>query len=286
MTDLETCAATAGAPDAVPIWHLAIAYDGTRYHGWQIQPEVPTVQGELQKRLRILFRDDALQTAGTSRTDAGVHALDQHVSFVPGQACTPCLADIRHTLNRWLPPDIRVLSVDLRSPQFHARHSAVAKAYTYAVHVGDLCSPFDVRCVWHCRYPLELDALRAAAARLAGTHDFAAFGANSGRDDEQTVKTLHRVEIVERPPYLYLVVVGDSFLYKMVRSLAGYLVGVAGRKPDWKPAELDALLAGGPRPSEVATAPPQGLFLAKVFFQPDEWVGYAPVLPPHHAIFA
>jgi len=261
-----------------------VVYDGTRYHGWQIQPEVPTVQGYLQKRLRILFHDEGLTTAGTSRTDAGVHALNQHVSFVPGGERALDPADVHRILNRWLPGDIRVLSVDVRAPPFHARHSARAKAYTYAVHTGGLCSPFDGPYVWTCGGALSVGAMREAAARFVGTQDMAAFAANAGRADEPTVKTLYRVEVIERPPCLFVVVVGDSFLYKMVRSMVGYLVLVAGRRPGWRITELDAILAGRTRPSEIVTAPAQGLFLAKVFFAAGEWAGYVPALPPHRAL--
>ncbi|MCF7853989.1 MAG: tRNA pseudouridine(38-40) synthase TruA, partial [Candidatus Pacebacteria bacterium] len=120
-------------PPAHDNWHLTLEYNGTAYHGWQIQPHHPTIQRELQSRMRLLFQDPELCIAGTSRTDAGVHALDQHVSFTTTRQTGLDVESLRTKLNRWLPADIHVTTITREPPGFHARHSALAKAYTYVI---------------------------------------------------------------------------------------------------------------------------------------------------------
>jgi len=267
------------------VWHGTISYDGTGYHGWQIQPGVRTVQGEITSRLRRLFNDDSLRIGGTSRTDAGVHALDQHFSFPdlhPGRFEEERL---RFQLRRWLPSSICLVDLRLEEPGFHARHSACGKAYTYAVSRGEASSPFETPFVWHCTHPLNLVAMREAASALVGTHDFTSLSANSKQKVDMPVKTIHRLEVIEDDggDRLFFNVVGTSFLYKMVRSIVGYLILNAGRDPAWRAGKLEAMLADRRRDPDVQTAPPQGLFLGKVFYSDAAWPDYTPVLPPHHA---
>ena len=275
---------SAGPPSGEPTpVHLTVAYNGTRYRGWQIQPLTKTVQGELQGRLQRILRCPDLRLAGTSRTDAGVHALDQHASFFEFLPPSFDPQDLRATLNRWLPPDIRVLRADRTTPDFHARHSAKAKAYTYVVNTAPDASPFETGFLWHCTYPLDIGRMRAAAGLMVGTHEMAVFGVNPRNGSEpETVKTIHAVQIISRPPYLFFSIIGNSFLYKMVRSMAGYLVMEAGRKASWTPDHLTGLLTpGAERPPDLQTAPPQGLFLGRVFFEDNAWSQYTPCLPPY-----
>ena len=213
------------------IWHLTIAYNGANYAGWQIQSVERTVQGEIQRRLCRLFRDDELTVAGTSRTDAGVHALDQHLSFIPANNAGMVPERLREIMNRWLPADIRVRDASIEHGDFHARYSSTAKAYVYAVHNGSCCSPFAAPFMWDMGYELDIGRMRAAAAHLVGTHDFAALSAKPKREVPSTIRTIHRLEVIHEPPHFYFIVIGDSFLYKMVRTLAGYLVLEAGRNP-------------------------------------------------------
>jgi len=264
----------------LPTWHGTVAYDGTNYAGWQIQPDAPTIQGELQKRLRLLFRDTQLRVNGTSRTDAGVHALDQHFSFVAAPAPELTPDRLGTTLNRWLPPQIRVRNIQLAHDGFHARHAACAKAYTYAIHEGRDCSPFHARWIWQYRAQLDVDRMRLAASALTGEHDFRNFATNSKTEVSTTVKTLHRLDVIRQPPYIFVNALGNAFLYRMVRALTGYLVLEAGGRADWSPDHVAGVLTSDARPACVQTAPPQGLFLAKVFFGPDEWQTYEPLLPP------
>lgn len=265
--------------NALPVWHGTVAYDGTIYHGWQIQTEATTVQGEITSRLRRLFAIDDLRIAGTSRTDSGVHALDQHFSFpdlAPGRFTAERLAFL---LRRWLPEQILLKELRLEAPEFHARHSACGKAYTYVVCCRPRVSPFQIPYVWHVDRELNLDSIRSAAEILVGTHDFSSLAA-AREEAENPVRTIHRLEIVADGPYLYFNVVGNSFLYKMVRSIAGYLVLNVGRDARWTPQATVGMLAAAQRNAQVQTAPPQGLFLAKVFFDAEAWRSYTPILPP------
>ncbi len=259
-------------------WHLTLAYNGTAFHGWQIQSNQRTVQGELQKRLRLFFHDPELRLAATSRTDAGVHALDQHISFA---AIPPADMDadrIKYSLNRWLPADMQITSLEEADPEFHARYSANGKAYTYVVHTGQKCSPFFTNLVWHYSPSLDLDTIRKAADILVGEHDFASFAVNPKREIESTVRTLHRLEITREGDIVYFNVIGNSFLYKMVRSLVGYLIHWGSGHPTL--ADPETVLAARDRCTAAESAPPQGLFLAQVFLQPQAWQCYRPLLPP------
>ncbi len=279
----EGATAATGAPAAELLspavnWHLTIAYQGTAWHGWQIQPECPTVQGELESRLRRIFADDSIRTAGTSRTDAGVHALDQHVTFTTAAPAALSAADLKYRLNRWLPASIRVLNAEFAAPDFHARHSAKAKAYTYTVALSHEYSPFIAPFVWQYGRDVDLPGIRSALQELCGTHDFASFAANPHREIDSTVRTIHRFEVCQTGGLLFFNVIGDSFLYKMVRTLVGYAVLHAGTAAGGGKAAARDILAARQRSADVQTAPAEGL--AKVFFAENEWQTYQPLQPP------
>lgn len=259
-------------------WHLRVAYDGTGFHGWQIQPGQRTVQEELQNRLRRIFRAPELKVTGSSRTDAGVHALDQQVSFA---APTPADLDgdrLRRLLNRWLPADIRVTRASPAAAGFSARYANCGKAYTYCLFQGEKVSPLFARFVWPLPRPLDLVAAAAAAARLEGRHDFASFGVNPKRDLESTVCHLQRVQVIPLGDLVCVSVVGDRFLYKMVRGLVGYLVHIGHGHA--APDEVPRVLAARDRCAAAQSAPAAGLFLARVFFDEEERRIYTPRLPP------
>ena len=258
-------------------WHLQLAYDGTAYSGWQIQPNNRTVQGEILKRLRLMFQAPELKLQGCSRTDAGVHALDQHANFLlatPPEVTTEWL---KYKLNRWLPDDIIILDVKNEPLEFNARYDNFGKAYTYCISPGVKPHPLRAHYVWKTPKPLDVNAMRQAAAILQGEHDFASFSANSGVEMESTVRKLWRLEVIEKGGLLYINAVGESFLYKMVRGLTGYLVHVgAGHAA---PEDAQRVLDAKDRTQAADSAPAQGLFLAKVFWQENEWREYAPILP-------
>lgn len=200
--------------------------------------------------------------AGASRTDAGVHALGQAAS-VTSHATQP--ADvIRRAMNAVLPQDVRVLEVREMPRGFHARYHAKRKAYRYRIDASAVQLPFDRRYAWHLPYAYDLDAMRDAAARFVGTHDFASLQ-GSGSAVRGTIRTLTRVDVVEEAPgRLTIEVEGDGFLRYMVRSLVGTIVDVGhGRRPAHG---IDALIAARDRAAAGRRAPAHGLFLVKVSF--------------------
>lgn len=237
---------------------LTLAYDGTRFVGWQRQASGESIQGLLESALSRL-EGGAVAAHGAGRTDAGVHAEGQvasaRVTFAH-EAPT-----VLRALNAQLPPEIRVLAVEDAPAGFHARFSAQRKSYRYQIANSPVMSPFVRAFAWHVPEPLDRDAMQAGAGALLGSHDFSAFQ-STGSDAATTVRTLTRSELVDRGGLLAYEVEGDGFLRHMVRAIVGTLVEV-GR--GWRaPGDLEALLAGGARGQAGATAPAQGLVLVKV----------------------
>lgn len=237
---------------------LTLAYDGTRFVGWQRQAEGESVQGVLEDAL-ARFEGAPVTVHGAGRTDAGVHALGQvasaHVTF------THDTITIMRALNAQLPPDLRVVSVDEVAPDFHARFSAKSKTYRYQIRNAPLASPFERYWVWHVPEPLALEPMNRAAAMLVGTHDFAAFR-SVGSDVGSTVRTIFASQWRGESGLLTYEVSGDGFLRHMVRAIVGTLVQV-GR--GWRtPDDVSRLIDGGTRAEAGATAPAPGLFLAHV----------------------
>jgi tRNA pseudouridine38-40 synthase len=179
----------------MPHWKLILAYDGTPYNGWQIQPNLPTVQGTLAHAIHHVTGETVLPQ-GSGRTDAGVHALAQVATF---SLTVPIPSDnLRRALNRALPPSIRVLSVEAVPEDFHARHNALRKTYEYRILPGDpICPPMLAPYVWVCRYSLDLAVLQQAAAHVLGTHDFTSFAAN---DPDQTTRNAANQRPLEDTP--------------------------------------------------------------------------------------
>lgn len=241
-------------------WKCTCAYDGTHFEGWQSQVGGQAVQDVLEKRLAEIFKAD-VRVHGSGRTDAGVHAREQVFHFD---------AEWRHGAEKLLaafrvglPPAIQVRTARAVTKAFHARFSAKGKRYDYFVHLGD-ADPFTRPYCWAVFRELDVDAMRGAAAALCGRHDFRAFTALNGPEKEDTVRELRRLEVVKRGRRVQIVAEANGFLYKMVRSLAGTLVAVGeGRL---SAAEVGKILSERKRTPAVQTAPPQGLFLTKVFY--------------------
>jgi tRNA pseudouridine38-40 synthase len=247
---------------------LTLAYDGTRLVGWQRQAEGESVQGLLEDAL-ARFEGRSVTVHGAGRTDAGVHALGQVASVEV--TFTHDATTLARALNAQLPEHVRVLSVDEAASGFHARFSARAKSYRYCIRNGAVASPFERAFAWHVPQPLDVEAMRQAAARLLGRHDFSAFR-SIGTEVPDSVRTLHQSALVETHgavPWLgdagallTYEVSGDGFLRHMVRAIVGTLVEV-GR--GWRdPGGMDALLQAKNRANAGATAPPHGLFLVRV----------------------
>jgi tRNA pseudouridine38-40 synthase len=252
---------TARQTPAVPRWRCTCAYDGGDFSGWQSQPGGKAVQDGIERRLQAIF-GRAVRIHGSGRTDAGVHALGQvfHFDAIWPHGAAKLLAALRSGL----PPTIQVRSARMVPAGFHARFSARGKVYFYQLHQGGPADPFLHPFCWSIHQPLDVAAMRAAARRLAGRHDFRAFSAFNGAEQRDTTRHLRRLEITGRGSRLRITAEADGFLYRMVRSLVGALVAVGQGK--LTPAQVETILRSAHRTHEVQTAPPQGLFLARVLY--------------------
>ena len=240
-------------------YRMTLAYDGTAYAGWQIQPRAPTIQQAVEEALETICGERP-RVHGSGRTDQGVHARGQ-VAHFDLSAPRPA-AELRRALNGVLPADVRVLNLARAAADFHARRSARSKTYRYFIWNGDVLPPHLRLYRAHVRNRLDVAAMQAAAARLRGRRDYAAFTANPNRVVESTVRAVTRLDVTRRGHEVTLTAEGEGFLYKMVRSFAGFLIRVGeGAVPA---GEADRILASRTRTARVPTAPPQGLFLWRV----------------------
>jgi tRNA pseudouridine38-40 synthase len=243
---------------------LVLAYDGADFSGWQVQPEAATVQGTLASAIGRITGEKALPQA-SGRTDAGVHALAQVVTFttespMPTQNFITALNDV-------LPPSVRVLEATEAAADFHARHAAQAKTYRYRIYRGAICSPFLARYVWHFPYPLDEKAMADAAGLVVGEHDFTSFAAvdpERGRDAEP-LSNMRRIffSAWERVGEEFVYTVrGSGFLHHMVRNLVGTFILVG--KKTLKREDISRILETRNRSAAGATAPASGLYLVNV----------------------
>ena len=244
---------------------LTIAYDGTDFHGWQIQKNKPTVQGEIVSVLRRLTQEDT-QLLGAGRTDAGVHALGQVGSFRTQSAHSAL--EFHRAMNALLPPTIRIVAVEELGPDFNARWSAKGKIYRYRIYRGKVVPPMLWRYVLHYPFPLDEDAMRDAAGRFVGMHDFTSFAASTGSEDDDKERNMQReifsteLKRTEDGEELWFTVHGRSFLRYMVRKMVGTLLEVGRGK--LTPADIDKLYELKDRSKSGPTVPPQGLFMVTV----------------------
>ena len=243
---------------------LIIAYDGTAYEGWQVQKIGTGVQEKVEAALARLFRSHP-RLHSSSRTDTGVHALGMVAHFeVPPGECPMTPRKLVLAINAWLPEDVRVVSAQRAPAGFHARFSASGKQYRYYIWNHPAMNPLLRHRAWHVPRPLNLAAMRAAAALFVGRHDFQSFAANPGYRVASTVRTLSRCAVVKKGPLLTLIIEGDGFLYKMCRGLAGTLVQAGlGR---FTAAEIAEMLNQRDRRVAGMTAPAHGLVLEKVYY--------------------
>jgi len=244
---------------------LTIAYDGTDFHGWQIQAEKPTIQGEIVNVLRRLTQEH-VYLHGAGRTDAGVHALGQVGSFRTQSALSA--EEFQRALNALLPQTIRIVGSEEVGPDFDARWSARGKIYRYRIYRGKVVPPMIWRYVLHYPFPLDEETMRDAAARFAGTHDFASFAASTGSEEDDKERSTEReifsTELVRTADdeELVFTVRGRSFLRYMVRKMVGTLLDVGrGRL---KPEDIDRLFELRDRSKSGPTVPPQGLVMVEV----------------------
>ena len=238
---------------------LRIAYDGTDFHGWQVQPGLATIQGELERILTDL-EGSPVTVHGSGRTDAGVHALGQ-IAAITLRNPIP-VDNLRRAINRLLPESIRILAVDEVPLSFHPRFDARAKTYLYRIYRDEICSPFDRRYVHHHPYPLDEPRMIAAARRFEGEHDFVSF-ASAQRDMESTVRTIFESRLERLGPELRYRVRGRGFLMHMVRLIMGTLVEVG--KGNLDDDALTDMLAG--RRKAIMLLPARGLTLVQVDYE-------------------
>jgi len=245
-------------------YKATIAYDGTGYSGWQCQDNALGIQQVVEEVLSGL-EGGPVRVYGSSRTDAGVHATGFCAHFVLSKPIPP--ANLVRAANARLPDAIRFLRASLAKPGFDARLSAKGKEYRYRIYNAAIMPPHLAPYWTHCAKPLDAAAMAEAAKYFAGRHDFVSFAANPDRELETTVRTVFSFDVKKAGPRIELIVRGDGFLYKQVRSMAGFLIAVGlGRE---KPCAVRELLeAARPRTARVETAPARGLFLAKVFYAP------------------
>jgi tRNA pseudouridine38-40 synthase len=243
---------------------LTLAYDGSEFSGWQVQPDVATVQGTLASAIGRITGEKVLPQ-GSGRTDAGVHALAQVVTVVTESSVPP--QNFVKALNDILPSSVRVLEVSEVPLDFHARHSAHAKTYRYRVYRDPICPPFLARYVWHYPYPLDERAMAKAAELVVGEHDFTSFAAvdaEKGREDESVsnVRTIFSSGWRrDRNEFVYTVR-GSGFLHHMVRNLVGTFI-LLGRG-NVSDGNVRKILEAHNRSAAGATAPASGLYLVCV----------------------
>jgi tRNA pseudouridine38-40 synthase len=244
---------------------ITLAYDGTDFHGWQVQPALPTIQAAVEAVIGEI-EGRPVHVASSGRTDAGVHALAQVAAFSIENPIP--VANLRKAMNRLLPHSIRITDVRETRPDFHPRYDAIAKTYEYRIFREEVCPPFERRYVHHHPYPLDEAAMIDAAPLIEGEHDFTAFAATDERDELSLskVRRIYCSRLERTGDRLIYRVRGSGFLKHMVRNIAGVLieVGKGNLSADDVRRRLDPGCGIPPGP----TAPPQGLFLIGVEY-PD-----------------
>lgn len=239
---------------------LVVAYDGTNYHGWQLQNNGITIESELNRCLTDLLQED-IQVIGASRTDSGVHALGNVAVFdthtrIPAEK-------ISYALNQRLPEDIRIQKSEEVAPDWHPRHCDSRKTYEYRIYRGEFSVPVKRLYAVHCYQKLDVEKMQRAAKYLVGEHDFKSF-CQTGAKVESTVRTIYTVDVMEEGTDLVIRVCGNGFLYNMVRIIAGTLLEVGkGRR---MPEEISGIIEAKNREAAGPTAPARGLMLIKYEF--------------------
>ncbi len=239
---------------------LIVAYDGTNYHGWQVQPGVITIESELNRCLSALLQEE-IQVIGASRTDSGVHALG-NVAVFDTTARMPA-EKISYALNQRLPEDIRIQKSEEVASDWHPRHCDSRKTYEYHIYRGEFPMPIKRLYALHTYHKLDVERMREAAAFLEGEHDFKSF-CQTGAQVESTVRTIYKAEMVEDGSELIIRVCGNGFLYNMVRIIVGTLLEVGQGKR--KPEDVKRIIEEKERAAAGPTAPAHGLLLYQYEF--------------------
>lgn len=239
---------------------LTIAYDGTEFFGWQIQkdPNVRTVQGEMQKAFLKLFKAE-IELTGASRTDRGVHALGQRATIVVDT--TMPTENMPMAMNSVLPRDISVLKAEEVPFEFHPRYDAKNKTYVYTVYPSKIRNPLYRNSCELVKWQLDIEKMQQAARAFIGTHDFKGF-CFSGNSSKTTVRTIYSLDVAKEGDFIKITVNGDGFLYNMVRIIAGTLIQVGAGKIN--PEIMEEIIKSGDRSRAGHTAGPSGLVLKNI----------------------
>ncbi len=243
-------------------YKLTIQYDGNRYKGWQrLGDSDSTVQGKIEKAISVLTGEQ-IEIIGSSRTDAGVHALQQVANFKTSQELST--ERIMSFVNHYLPPDISVIEVEQVDERFHARFHATEKTYLYKIWNREYSQPFLRKYSMHVVKPLNMEKMKQAAAHFVGEHDFTAY-ANAKSKKKDSVRTIHKLELSEQDGVIELRVTGNGFLYNMVRKMVGTLIAVGlGEK---QPEDVPGLILGKDRSQTGGMADAEGLYLESIRFK-------------------
>ncbi|MCY4262696.1 MAG: tRNA pseudouridine(38-40) synthase TruA [Candidatus Dadabacteria bacterium] len=240
---------------------IVIEYDGTEYHGWQCQGDLPTVQKTIENAIQQITGEN-LKIAGSGRTDAGVHAMGQVANFFT-ETKMDCKT-LQKALNSTLPRDISIISSRHVSENFHAQFSSRSKIYEYRIFNTPYHSALRRNAVWHVPRKLDTEKMKEAASYLEGTHDFSVF-ATADITVKTTVRTVKRIQIEKSDEDIIAIEIeADGFLKRMVRMITGTLAEVG--KGKISPKEFRQILESGEKTKNIFTAPPQGLFLKKVIY--------------------
>jgi tRNA pseudouridine38-40 synthase len=239
---------------------LEIAYDGSGFSGWQRLPEARTVQGVVERALTKML-SEVITVDGAGRTDAGVHALGQTATFQTSKTITD--EQLAYALNHFLPSDICISRVSAVPEAFHARYSAVGKRYGYKLFFSKTQKPFQERYESRTQYDLDEARIREAMRFFLGTHDFKTFMASGSRVMD-TVRTVSKFELIHQDASWYFAIEGDGFLYHMVRIIIGTLLEVG--RGQIEPSDIPTIIESGKRQMAKKTAPANGLYLERVFY--------------------
>ena len=239
---------------------LTIQYDGSNYSGWQKQKNANSIQEQIEKAI-YLVTGEKVNLIGSGRTDRGVHALGQVANFT---TLSSIPADrFKFALNSKLPGDISIIESQAVDYEFHSRYHAKGKRYRYLIFNKPIRNPLYRNYAYHVPYPLDFREMERAAKFFIGTHDFASFMA-SGSSVKDTVRTIYDISLDKKDDLIILSVEGDGFLYNMIRIMVGTLIDIANNK--LKSQDIPAIINAKNRRAAGHTAPPQGLYLEKVYY--------------------
>jgi len=261
------------------IYFAEVSYDGTEYLGWQTQPHGKTIQSVIEKKLCYLY-NAKIPVTSSGRTDAGVHALGMGISFVPPKTPPIAIDTLFKALNSILPYSIRINRIEKKSLNFNARFDAKGKAYTYVMHNSPDRRPFSSRYSMEVKGNLDINAMAEASKYLIGIHDFSSFAVEINKSGKEPVRNIFDIKIQQFGNYICITIIGESFLYKMVRSIVGtlYRIGLGKLSPKC----LQEILDSKNRLNAYDTAQPHGLFLMKVFYKENEWKEFSISGVPFH----